>query len=350
MMEEKTYQKETGTTKPAGKKRDYLRTDLRNVHGTVFDDVFRTMVQKMPKLLIPLINEVFQTDYSEEESFEQYRNEHEEIFGKVVTDSIIVIRNKTYHIECQSVDDSTMAIRMVEYDFAIALEQSVRSGRMYEMDFPESCVLYLRNSKNTPDVLQVKVNLPGGKSFVYEAKTIKLNRYTRNELFQKNLLVLLPFYILKYEKDKDYVASDEQGLHNLLADYEEIRKRLETEFISEKKSVLYTDIIDLIVRISDHVFAEKENVRKGVEEIMGGKVLELRSERLREEGREEGRAEGRAEGREEGRAEGREEGVESEKIASIKKLMKNGNMSLEQAMILLEIPLEEREQYEKRLE
>ena len=51
-----------------------------------------------------------------------------------------------------------------------------------------------------------------------------------------------------------------------------------------------------------------------------------------------------------GREEGREEGVESEKIASIKKLMKNGNMSLEQAMTLLEIPSEEREQYVKRLE
>ena len=27
-----------------------------------------------------------------------------------------------YHIECQSLDDETMAVRMVEYDFAIALE------------------------------------------------------------------------------------------------------------------------------------------------------------------------------------------------------------------------------------
>lgn len=40
-------------------------------HNTIFDDVFRTMIQKMPKLLIPLINEVFHTDYSENESFKQ---------------------------------------------------------------------------------------------------------------------------------------------------------------------------------------------------------------------------------------------------------------------------------------
>ena len=38
-------------------------------HSTIFDDVFRTIAQKMPQLLIPLINEVFHTSYSEEEPF-----------------------------------------------------------------------------------------------------------------------------------------------------------------------------------------------------------------------------------------------------------------------------------------
>ncbi|MCI8664821.1 MAG: hypothetical protein HFG69_16520 [Hungatella sp.] len=39
--------------------------------GTIFDDVFRTIAQKMPFLLIPLINEVFGTRYTEEQEFEQ---------------------------------------------------------------------------------------------------------------------------------------------------------------------------------------------------------------------------------------------------------------------------------------
>ena len=37
--------------------------------STVFDDVFRTIAQKMPQLLIPLINEVFHTNYIENEAF-----------------------------------------------------------------------------------------------------------------------------------------------------------------------------------------------------------------------------------------------------------------------------------------
>ena len=48
-------------------------------HNTIFDDVFRTMVQKMPELLIPVINEVFCTNYTEKDYSSQLRNEQEEL-------------------------------------------------------------------------------------------------------------------------------------------------------------------------------------------------------------------------------------------------------------------------------
>ena len=81
-------------------------------HSTVFDDVFRTIAQKLPQLLIPLINEVFHTNYSEDEDFEQLRNEHYEKYGKIITDSIIRIGRHIYHLECQSEKDAEMVIRM----------------------------------------------------------------------------------------------------------------------------------------------------------------------------------------------------------------------------------------------
>ena len=58
-------------------------TENTTEHSTIFDDVFRTIAQKMPQLLIPLINEVFHTSYSEKEPFEQLRNEHYEKFVKI---------------------------------------------------------------------------------------------------------------------------------------------------------------------------------------------------------------------------------------------------------------------------
>ena len=113
-------------------------------HSTVFDDVFRTIAQKLPQLLIPLINEVFHTNYSEDEDFEQLRNEHYEKYGKIITDSIIRIGRHIYHLECQSQKDSEMVIRMFEYDISIALEHASDSDEIWEIEFPQSCVVFCK--------------------------------------------------------------------------------------------------------------------------------------------------------------------------------------------------------------
>ena len=70
-------------------------------------------------------------------------------------------------------------------------------------------------------------------------------------------------------------------------------------------------------------------------------------ELFKEEGRLEGRKEGRLEGRKEGRLEGRKEGSEDALVSSLKKLMKNLNLSVESAMDSLEIPIEQRSFYMK---
>lgn len=41
-----------------------------------YDNVFRTLVNDCPKLLIPFINEVFQEHYSEETPIRFHPNEH----------------------------------------------------------------------------------------------------------------------------------------------------------------------------------------------------------------------------------------------------------------------------------
>lgn len=126
--------------------------------STIFDDVFRTIAQKMPYLLIPLINEVFGTEYSDEQEFEQLRNGHYEKFGKVITDSIIRIEGHIYHIECQSEKDGNMVVRMMEYDFAIALEHfSLANVQIKEINSPESCVLYIPNHRGIPPYHEVRV-------------------------------------------------------------------------------------------------------------------------------------------------------------------------------------------------
>ena len=294
-------------------------------NNTIFDDVFRTMVEKMTYLLVPLINEVFHTSYPEDVKIVHLRNEHQLEDGELITDARLLIGDKVYHIECQSTDDATMAIRMFEYDFAIALESRRRVGRRFFVEFPRSCVIYLRTTKNTPDVEEVELKLPDGQVCVYRVPTVKVERYTKDSIFEKNLLMLLPFYVMRYEESAHTIGENTEKLQELLSEYEDIRVNLEKELSMAGRSELYTDLNRLIVRISDYIFQKEEKIRKGVDEVMGGKVLQLESERLLELGEARGKIIGKAEGKAEGKVEGEAIG-EARMRMLINRLIADGRM------------------------
>lgn len=280
--------------------------------NTIFDDVFRTMMKKMTFLVVPLINDVFHTSYPADVEIVQLRNEYQRVDGEIITDSRLLIGNRIYHIECQSTDDTTMAVRMIEYDFATAVEFARKQGRRYRMEFPRSCVLYLRNSRNTPDFLEVDVVFPDGGCHLYRVPAIKVENYTKDKIFEKSLLMLLPFYIMRYEKRGHEMSENPQLFQELLNEYEVIRSKLEVEITESGRSELFSDLIGLITRISDHIFRNEEKVRKGIGEIMGGHVLELESEkraRLMAEAKEQAEALGREQGMAQGMAQGIAQGI-----------------------------------------
>lgn len=290
------------------KKSDILTTSLPDAndettdHSTIFDDVFRTIAQKMPQLLIPLINEVFHTSYSEEEHFEQLRNEHYEKYGTVITDSIIRIGNHIYHLECQSSKDKTMVIRMFEYDISIAIEHaSYENDEIWEIEFPLSCVLYIRNHRDLPDYHEAVVKFADGQKVRYRVPILQAKKYTVDRIFEKRLLILLPYHILRYEHFLKHNGTDTRKLQQLLADFREINRRLEETAEKENKSHLYMDMIVLIEQIADYIIPKNNTIRKGLGDVMGGKILKLQSEELLELGEARGKAKGRLEGKREER-------------------------------------------------
>ena len=254
--------------------------------NTIFDDVFRTMLEKMPQLAIPLINEVFGTSYPEDIEIIQKRNEHQTQNGRVITDSHLLIANRIYHIECQSTDDSTMVIRMIEYDFAISLEHVQKENGRYRMYFPQSCVLYLRGTKKR-DTISVEIVMPDGNTVEYTVPVVQVQRFTCDDMLQKHLLFLLPYHVIKYEQEKG-LDTDSEKWKELLDEYAKIEKYLEKNFLEKGNEKAYRDMVELIIRIADYVFRDKEKVKKGFGDVMGGKVLELESDKLIQRGIEQG--------------------------------------------------------------
>ena len=141
---------------------------------------------------------------------------------------------------------------------------------------------------------------------------------------------------------------DTERLIALLKDYEDIRNSLEKELFKENQSVLYADLVGLITKISDYILRKEEIIRKGVGDVMGGKVLELESERLLRIGKAEGRAEGRAEGKAEGRAE-EQMNAAREFVRGIDNLIVNLKLSLEEACAAIGSSVQKYEESKKML-
>lgn len=313
--------------------------------STPYDDVFRTLLEKCSKLIVPVINEVFHTDYSMQEKIELLSNEHyiTELekepatngdSEKRITDSCVLIRNNLYHIECQSRKDYTMEIRMIEYDFHIALSNREEIDGIQTMRFPESAVLYLRHDTKTPDAMQVKLILPNQEEVMYDMPIVKVQNYSKEDIFDKKLLFFIPYYILKFEKKLDEIDGNKEELKQLTIEYQDIYDRLcNLEGIKEIDGTYLHHLVNLTDKLVRVVADKKENVKREVIK-MGGKVLELEGEIIFKQAREQGL----------------QEGVEQAQANSILKYMDKRGGDFEEACEFFDIPEEKYNLYRDKID
>ena len=269
--------------------------------STIYDDVFRTLLNDCPALIIPVINELFGENYSGDELIEFKPNEHfvkqqDGNEDKRITDTLFVIHSlvlKDYHLECQSSNDGTLIIRIFEYDSQIALDHGTIQDNVLHVKFPNSAVLFLRSTSNTPDFMTVCVEFPNG-SFSYNIPVMKVQRYSIEEIFDKRLLFLIPFYIFSHEKNFDVYDNSEQKLNSLLDEYKTIAEKLDALVLNGSVDE-YTKctLHDMTGKVIEFIAKNHSTVREGVKNIMVGKILDYPAKDILRQGISQGITEGR---------------------------------------------------------
>ena len=260
-----------------------------SIHN-IFDSVFRTIVEYLPELVIPLINEVFHTAYAQDTPIDVKKNEHYTWGGKFITDLFFELNGRFFHVECQSTTDGRMIIRIMEYAMSIALENaSENEDGSFTIKFPSSCVIYLRSTNKTPDKLVMHVEFPDGENVAVDVPLLKVKEYTKEQLFQKDLLLLLPYYLMRYEddcKEAGKLENQEEADRRMsvfMEECEDLLGRLSSRCSEKEQQYMFQTLADLIIEIAMYLAPknEKEKVRN-----MGGTVIETRAQILREEGEE----------------------------------------------------------------
>lgn len=261
--------------------------------GNIYDGVFRTILNDCRKLVIPVLNEIFHETYTGSEEIQFFPNEHfidqqDEADKERITDTNFTIFGKTqkkYHIECESgLPDGKIAIRLFEYDAQIALDEGEVMEETLTVTFPNTAVLYLRSYKKTPDKMRYVIITPGG-SVQYDVPVMKVQTYSLDDIFEKRLLMLIPFYIFSHEKSFPEYNSDERKLEELKAEYRKILARLDE---LEQKGVIGTfdkrTIIDLSGDVINEIAQKYKNVQKGIGGIMRGKMIRTQARAILEQG------------------------------------------------------------------
>ena len=176
------------------------------VVNTPYDDVFRTMLNDCSRLIIPVINEIFCENYRGDEKIVflpeiHFVNQQDGEETKRITDSsfeIIGEKETKFLLECQSTADSSMLIRIFEYATQIALDQGELENNVLKVEIPRSAILFLRSNGATPDKMTIEIKTPGGVNS-FDVPVMKAQKYSIDDIFEKGLLFLIPFYIFCHE-------------------------------------------------------------------------------------------------------------------------------------------------------
>lgn len=105
---------------------------------------------------------------------------------------------------------------------------------------------------------------------------MKMQAYSLNDIFEKRLLMLIPFYIFSHEKCFPEYNSNEQKLEELKAEYQMILEKLDE---MEQQGVIGAfdkrTIIDLSGDVMKEITQKYENVQRMVGDMMRGAMIEI---------------------------------------------------------------------------
>ena len=128
---------------------------------------------------------------------------------------------------------------------------------------------------------------PGG-TVQYDVPIMKVQSYSLDEIFEKRLLMLIPFYIFSHEKSFSEYNNNEQKLEELKAEYRIILERLDD---LEKQGIIGAFDKRTIIELSSDVIREiarkYENVQKGIGAMMRGPLIQTEARTILNESKKE---------------------------------------------------------------
>ena len=319
----------------------------------VYDSVFWNTARVLKDYLPYLVNEAFGEKYTKnaEVTFKADKEVVSKEDGTTVTayvDALFNILDKQYssggcdiHFECETKGSKGIYIRIAKYVSGYAYENVVETEIGAKIIIPYSAVIFLRRDSKKICKFVITVECPGGE-LSYNVPVLKISDYSLDEIFEKKLLVLLPFLPFMFTQNElKTMDNDEERrkqIELLILDID--RRLMKMVDNNELKNVQKGVIINNLLLVFEKIAVKYETIRKEVEDMRKIKVYKSEIEEAWEQA--EAKAEAMAEAKAEAMAEAKAEAMAEAKAEAIAEA-KNKELADK------EMELEEQKQENSRL-
>jgi hypothetical protein len=196
----------------------------------LFDRMFKRAMHLSSHAVIRFINGVFGTSHPLDAEVEYLSTEH--ITGNLqqsICDMLVRLNHDDalkYLTEAQIGADGDMSFRIWNYSYLEGMRNRTAKGHLTEIKLVPAIVIYLEPGPSTPDTLSVKITGMDGDAHTFTYPTLKLLDCTVEELEERDLSILLPFYLLK------------------------LRKRVQSAKTAEKRQEMAGEMKDLVEKLT----------------------------------------------------------------------------------------------------
>ncbi|MBD5559618.1 MAG: hypothetical protein HDQ87_04560 [Clostridia bacterium] len=246
----------------------------------VYGNTFRAIVQDAPALLIPIVDRMFGTCYtdkavirfsSDQTFFEDCTSCH-----SLEADLHLVVAEdgaeEDFLFEVQRTPDSETFIRIPQYilgaDMEVVVEETADGEVLAYAKLPRAGLICLRAPDELESPVCLYLQLSAGTA-VSEMPILQIDQITLDDILQEPLIALTPFYLFRYASGLAGIEQDEARRDKLLSEYCRIASTLKacaaSGEISRQESELLTALTEKAV---DALAPEQPLIREGVKEIL----------------------------------------------------------------------------------
>lgn len=215
---------------------EYLQSTLaaNGCAGSVpgsWTDIWEELIDRAPRLLLPLAMDTFDTDYAGDEAMiimdpPDLSSVMDPMLRKSTTDVRFGVKEsdtmlRRYHVAALDTLPPTMTTYMMAYNFCDATEFADELDGRLIFQWPRSIVLCFNGGDTSPRELPMHV----GDSAAFDGieippvPVVNASAGTVEEILEHDLLVLLPFFLQRYRQDMRDLDKDSAWLSEVESHY-----------------------------------------------------------------------------------------------------------------------------------